>query len=367
MDDIKTSKRLVIFDADSIIFTIAYRYRDKKAKHLATMNLNKYISEIIANCAGTHYIGFYGSKEDGAEENFRYNIYDKYKANRKETPEWVHKWRPTLHSEMKNKWSFMPIEGMEADDAASIAANYYRDSGEFSEVIIATEDKDLKQVPGITYYNSKKHTSEYITPFEGHRFLAAQTLQGDPTDNIPGLPGIGPKTAEKLVATCTSVLELKKVVISAYKTAFNDLLTKLQASCNVVSEDELKAKYAAKGMTLSPRQLQRKLKMANKGAGDEIYNTFPGGWKNYLKMNFALVRMLVRTNEAPPSFVLPEPVETDIKSKDRRTKSPSTVEDARSVLFGDAAQKPNTVKAPEITEIGTFDVITGTSNSIMSL
>jgi hypothetical protein len=375
-------KRLIIFDADSMVFTVAYRYRDKKAKHLVTMNLNKYISEVISNSGATHYIGYYGSKEDGAEPNFRYDVYEKYKANRPETPEWVEKWRPALHDEMKNKWSFVPVDGMEADDAVSISAHYFKSTGEFDEIVVATEDKDLKQIPGVIYYNLRKHTQETIVPLEGHRHLAMQTLSGDSTDNIPGLPGIGPKKAEKIVSACTSVMELKKNVIQAYKDSFDALLKKLQTTNKVVTEDDLKAEYEEKGMTLSPKQLQRKLKILNKGAGDEIYEIFPGGWKNFLRMNYTLVRMLVRTNEAPTSFAMPEPVETKI-GKNTNTQGSADVEAAKKALFGDTddsdpeeapfgeeksvetTEEP--VEEPEMKQIGTVEVITQSSINSMSL
>jgi len=323
--------KLLIFDADSMVFTVAYRFRDKKAKHLVTMNLNKYILDVIKNSGATHYIGFYGSKEDGAAPNFRFDIFPDYKANRPPTPEWVLKWRPTLHAEMKNKWSFMPIEGMEADDAASVAANYYKD--EYDEVVIATEDKDLKTVPNISWYNLKKHTMEFISEDFANKRLAIQTLSGDPTDNIPGLPGIGPVKAENIVKDCTTVRELQVAVIQAYRASFNALLAKLKVSNTIVTEEDLTAEYEEKGMKLSSKQIQRKLKMLNKGAGDEIYNTFPGGWKAFLKFNHSLVRMLVREDELPPNFDMPEPVESTFTPKSQDNE---VVEDARKVLFGDS-------------------------------
>ena len=323
--------KLVIFDADSMVFTVAYRYRDKKAKHLVTMNLNKYISDVIKNSGATHYIGFFGSKEDGAEPNFRYTIYPSYKANRPETPEWVEKCRPVLHNEMKSKWGFFPGDGMEADDAASVAAHYFK--GEFDEIVIATEDKDLKQVPDVYYYNFRKHSMEYISEIEGYRHLAIQTLSGDSTDNIPGLPGIGPKKAFNFVKDCKTKMELQKAVINAYKDSFYTLLAKLQADNKVVTEEELKAEYEEKGITLSQKQIQRKLKILNKGAGDEIYETFPGGWKKFLRLNHSLVRMLVRTNELPINFSMPEPVESTITPK---KEDEDKLEEAKKAIFGDA-------------------------------
>lgn len=354
--------KLIIFDADSMVFTVAYRFRDKKAKHLVTMNLNKYISDVINNSGATHYIGFYGSKEDGAAINFRNDLYDKYKANRPETPEWVVKWRPDLHNEMKNKWSFVPVDGMEADDAVSVCANYFKD--EYDEIVIASEDKDLKQVPNIVYYNLKKHTQELINAFDAHKHLATQTLTGDTTDNIPGLAGIGPKKAEKLLEDCTTTFQLKRVVIQAYKDSFDTLLKKLKTSTNVVSEEELSAEYEAKGITLSKRQLLRKLTIANKGAAEEIYNTFPGGWRNFLRLNHSLVRMLVKTSELPTSFVMPEPVE-NLRAKSKVDKAKASLAKIVAVNPDDNQDTPPVVISDSLSN--TVYVSIASSNELMSL
>ncbi len=330
-------KRLVIFDADSMVFTVAYRFRDKKAKHLVTMNLNKYVSEVIKGANATHFIGFYGSKEEGAEPNFRYAIYDKYKANRPPTPEWVEKWRPALHETFKDKWGFIPVEGMEADDAVSIAYAHFKD--EYDEIVVATEDKDLKQIPGAFWYGLKSHKIEKIEEFAGHRHLAIQTMSGDSTDNIPGLPGIGPKKAAKFVDGVKTIFGLRRAVMGAYENEFLALQKKLNAENNLVTKEDLIKDYADKGISLSEKQVIRKLKIANKGAGDAVYDTFVGGWKTYMKMNHSLVRLLTGLNEAPEGFELPEPTESmfNVAADD------DTAEDARKELFGDVAEEGNSV------------------------
>ena len=61
---------------------------------------------------------------------------------------------------------------------------------------IFSHDKDLKQVVGF-HYNMKEHFLEYTTEEEGMQMLINQLLTGDTVDNIPGMPGFGPKALEK--------------------------------------------------------------------------------------------------------------------------------------------------------------------------
>ncbi len=358
------NKKITIFDADSMVFTVAYRFRDKKAKHLVTMNLNKYISDVLSNSGATHFIGFYGSADKTAAKNFRYSVYPEYKANRPPTPEFVTKWRPDIHEEMSKRWGFVPVEGMEADDAVSISAKHFKDLG--YSVTVATEDKDLKQVPGVIYYNFKKHNSVVIGDMQGHRFLAQQTLSGDPGDHIPGLPGIGPKKAENFVADCETVYSLIRTVMKVYRETYYTFLDKTIAANKPkvedvieavgITADELSKEYSDKGINLSDKQIERKLKMLNKtkvvegevtdveaeaakAVADAMEFAFPGGWKNYMKMNHTLVRMLTKVDESPVEFNIPEPQESPLK---KRQNNETTVEDAKKVLFGDDSKDEET-------------------------
>jgi 5'-3' exonuclease len=62
--------------------------------------------------------------------------------------------------------------------------------------IIISIDKDLDQIPGLKY-NWVKDVGYNITPEQGYYNLCMQIMSGDSTDNIPGLPGIGPGKAAK--------------------------------------------------------------------------------------------------------------------------------------------------------------------------
>lgn len=82
------------------------------------------------------------------------------------------------------------FDDLEADDILSMLQD--------DDTYIYSKDKDLKQVPGFHYDESSDSVIK-ISPGEAYRFLATQMLTGDSSDNIPGLPGVGPKNAEKIL------------------------------------------------------------------------------------------------------------------------------------------------------------------------
>lgn len=302
------AKKLIIFDADSMIFTVAWKFRDKKVKSMVSMHLNSFISEVIAAAGATHYIGFFGSKEDGAKPNFRFDVDPGYKATRPETPEWILKWRPLLHETMTSKWGFVGVDGMEADDAVSIAAKYFKN--EFDEIIVAACDKDLKQIPGVTFYNYQKHTSEFISEFNGAFNLAIQLLTGDQTDCVKGLDGIGPKKAEKLLGECTTIAQLKWAVARMYKAKEDELRKKASSETAESIREELETSGAINAATMTDKQIERVLRIeCAKRLNSFSDPSMPGGWKAYLKVQSKLLTLLT---DVPDGFVLPTPVESKI-------------------------------------------------------
>lgn len=296
------SKTLVIIDADSIIYTVGYMFRNKKAKGMVEMSTSKFITDVIKNSGATHYLGFYGSKEEGAADNFRFDVYDKYKANRPPTPDFVKKWRPTIHNVFKDKWGFTPVEGMEADDAVAISANTYKT--DFDKIVIATFDKDLKQIPNSYFYNMKNHTIDFINEVEAMRNLGVQILAGDSSDNIPGLPGIGagskgkPGKAHKVLEDLTTVESIRFAVMRKYCSYEKELRTKEVLKINKEIKDQIlvdgeNSEYAG----LSEAKLNRKIRIQTVSKVDAAMNTLiPGGWKSYFIQQRALIEMLINPN-----------------------------------------------------------------------
>ncbi len=143
---------------------------------------------------------------DSARKTFRHDIYDLYKANRGETPEDLIPQFP-LFREACTAFDLAQIElpGYEADD---IIATYTKRAVEQgNEVTIVSSDKDLMQLvgPGVRMLDPIKN--KFIGPDEvtekfgvsPERVIDVQSLAGDSTDNVPGVPGIGVKTAALLI------------------------------------------------------------------------------------------------------------------------------------------------------------------------
>jgi len=148
---------------------------------------------------------------DPPEKNFRYKIYEAYKANRSETPEPL-KYQISKIQELVHQLELPMIipNGVEADDAIATLVEKYK-SDNFISIKILSGDKDLyallnsnvtilKPVKGASLFSEITADSlietQGIKPEQVTDYLA---LIGDTADNIPGVAGIGPKTAVNLL------------------------------------------------------------------------------------------------------------------------------------------------------------------------
>lgn len=143
---------------------------------------------------------------DTARKTFRSDIYPEYKANRSEPPEDLVPQFPIIR-EATEAFGFQPLElqGFEADDIIATYTRLARENGQ--EVIIVSSDKDLMQLvgDGVTMYDAMKDKmngeAEVLEKFgvAPNRVIDVQSLAGDSVDNVPGVPGIGIKTAALLI------------------------------------------------------------------------------------------------------------------------------------------------------------------------
>ena len=153
--------------------------------NLVFMMVDNVIDEILTTLDITHYtIVLSGS------QNFRKEIatIQEYKGNRDPS----HK--PILYSELRDylkaKHNAKVIDGIEADDWLGL--------NQTDSTVICSIDKDLKMIPGY-HYNFVKKELEKVDEIEGLRNFYKQLLTGDPSDNVPGIPGIGDKRAGKIL------------------------------------------------------------------------------------------------------------------------------------------------------------------------
>ena len=143
---------------------------------------------------------------DHSSKTFRNEIYPEYKANRSAPPEDL---RPQfgLIREATRAFNLPSIEqkGFEADDLIATYARIAHESGD--KVTIVSSDKDLMQLvtENVSMYDQMKDkhisTPEVLEKFGvgPEMMIDLQALAGDSTDNVPGVPGIGAKTAAQLL------------------------------------------------------------------------------------------------------------------------------------------------------------------------
>src|SRR3990167_4731217 len=136
----------------------------------------------------------------------RHNSYIEYKANRKPTPDELQAQIPLIYKVVRAyNIPIYAARGYEADDI--ISALVKKLSEKNLEIIIATSDKDMEQLlsPQVKIYNAKKGVmidQETLFREKGIRpeqVVDVLSLSGDSSDNVPGVPGIGNKTALELI------------------------------------------------------------------------------------------------------------------------------------------------------------------------
>lgn len=141
-----------------------------------------------------------------------------YKGNRDAAHKPVH--GPAIKEYMERKYNTVYSVDEEADDVVAYNhyAMYLRDP---YSTIIATVDKDLNMIPGL-HYNFVKDETYNVTEEDAIRWFYTQLLTGDSTDNIPGIPGCGPKKAEKLLEGLIDEAEYYEVCRQTYQKEYGD-------------------------------------------------------------------------------------------------------------------------------------------------
>ena len=143
---------------------------------------------------------------DSKERSFRKDLYEDYKANRPPAPPDL-KQQMIRVRELVEAWGMAPIEapGFEADDVIATLVAQARDKG--LRVVIVSADKDLLQLvgPDVVMYDTMRN--KVFGPEETREKLGVDpgqvrdllALMGDSSDNVPGVPSVGQKTAAKLL------------------------------------------------------------------------------------------------------------------------------------------------------------------------
>ena len=148
---------------------------------------------------------------DRPEPTFRHGMVDAYKAGREAAPDILRQQMGLVREVLDAlRVPMIEIVGFEADDILATLATQGRDRGD--DVIIVTGDRDAYQLvedPHIRVLYNKRGVSDYAlydeagiearTGVHPTKYVEYASLRGDPSDNLPGVPGVGEKTAAKLI------------------------------------------------------------------------------------------------------------------------------------------------------------------------
>jgi DNA polymerase I len=168
----------------------------------AVFGFTKMILKLLSDRA-SDYVGIVF---DARGPTFRHEMYEKYKANRPPMPEDMAVQVPVIKDVVQNLGlKTMEISGYEADDVIGTLARMAEERG--FEVVMVTGDKDFRQLisPNAAMWDPMK---DLVTDYDGItsaygfdpvRFIDVMGLSGDASDNIPGVPGVGEKTAIHLI------------------------------------------------------------------------------------------------------------------------------------------------------------------------
>src|SRR3546814_428191 len=150
---------------------------------------------------------------DRPEPTFRHERIATYKGNRESAPDILRQQMGLVRQVVESlNIPIYEVVGVEADDVLATLATQGRDRGD--DVIVVTGDRDAYQLvedPYVKVLYNKRGVSDYVLYDEAG--IADRTgvppvlypqyaaLRGDPSDNLPGVPGVGEKTAAKLITT----------------------------------------------------------------------------------------------------------------------------------------------------------------------
>jgi len=215
-------KRVFLVDAYALIFRFYYAFINRPMRNAAGLNTSavfgfvRYMNDLIRrekpDCLGVAF--------DPPGGNFRHELYPAYKANRSETPEDIIASVPYIKRVLEAmRIPVIEVPGYEADDVIGTLSQKAAAAG--YEVFMVTPDKDYGQLirPTVHIYKQKKggdgieivgceQLCEHYGIDDPCRIIDILALWGDASDNIPGVPGIGEKSAAKLVCRFGPVEEL---------------------------------------------------------------------------------------------------------------------------------------------------------------
>ncbi|MEH7116548.1 DNA polymerase I [Neobacillus vireti] len=228
-------KKLVLIDGNSIayraFFALPLLNNDKGIHTNAVYGFTMMLMKILEDEKPTHMLVAF----DAGKTTFRHKTFGEYKGGRQKTPPELSEQFPFIRELLDSYGvSRYELENYEADDIIGTLSLTAENEG--FEVKVISGDKDLTQLSspittvGITrkgITDIEEYTPEHVAEKYGlipEQIIDMKGLMGDPSDNIPGVPGVGEKTAIKLLKEFST---LENLLASIDQVSGNKLKEKL--------------------------------------------------------------------------------------------------------------------------------------------
>ncbi len=215
---IEMNKKIVLFDGHSILNRAFYGMPDMTTSKGEHTNAVLGFLNIMFKILEEEKPDYLTVAFDTHHPTFRHEMFTEYKGTRKGMPEELHAQVPVIKEVLKAmKITVIEKPGIEADDILGTLAVKAEAAGD--NVSVISGDRDLLQLASEKikiripktkrtgteiedYLAADVYSTYHVTP---KQFIDLKGLMGDASDNIPGVPGIGEKTAGKLIETYQSI------------------------------------------------------------------------------------------------------------------------------------------------------------------
>lgn len=204
--------KLMLIDGNSLVYRAFFALPTDMATASGQVTNAVYgFTSMLINLLKDHQPVHIAVAFDRAEPTFRHKLTPTYKAQRESAPE-ILRQQLGLVRQVLEVLAIRVLDkaGFEADDIVATLATQGRDQG--NEVIIVTGDRDSYQLvedPHVQVLYNKRGVSDYVlydeagirerTGVAPSDYVQYAALRGDTSDNLPGVPGVGEKTAAKLI------------------------------------------------------------------------------------------------------------------------------------------------------------------------
>ena len=331
VQNLRNMQKLMLLDAYALIFRAYYglirspRINSKGENTSAVFGFVNTLEELLR----TEQPDFLAVAFDPPGGTFRHEAFADYKAQREETPAGI-KWAVPVIKDILEAYGIVACEvkGFEADDVIGTLALQGQAAG--LDVLMVTPDKDYAQLvrPGITMCRPSSGKSglekldvEAVCEKYGlahpTQVIDMLALMGDAADNIPGCPGVGPKTAVKLLAEFENVEQLIENV--------DQLKGSLRQKVSDHVEDIRNSKFLATIVTNVPIELDLDAMKRREPNKEKLKNIFEACEFRTFIQRFLGESPNAKTNTVEePDLFAPQGIENGAESGNLSTNYPQS-------------------------------------------